>query len=403
MTAVKKSSDPMRDLTAIFGSGFSDEIALGVNGLETYQEALKFATDETSRAGSMNKEYASRSRTTANALILLKNAGARLGITIGNVLLPPIVKAAEMAVALISPVSTLAGEFPVLTRVVMTAGISLVALKVAAMGGMYAATILSDGWVYARNVVNFFRLSSLKATAAMVWQRGAAIALGVGSRVMAAGMKIAAAGQWLLNNAMAANPAGMAIRGAAALVGLMYHLYNTCEPVRAVFDSVFGFIGEKIGWAFGKLKTIYDWFTDADEAADTATEKIAKARAAGPAMPTAQTILPPMPAAGPALTPVMPEEWDASTSDPGSLSSMLGQMPDLGEGMGEDMGDLPADMSGPAGAGGGMTFNLSFPINGVADAEFGKRVISALESRRRDFETLIAEIVGEQRRLTYGQ
>ena len=70
------------------------------------------------------------------------------------------------------------------------------------------------------------------------------------------------------------------------------------------------------------------------------------------------------------------------------------------------MSSLPAGMPGLNGMSGGggvaVSASFSFNINGVPDAEFGKRVIAALGGRKSDFERLVSEIVHDQMRVAYG-
>lgn len=69
-----------------------------------------------------------------------------------------------------------------------------------------------------------------------------------------------AAAQWLLNAALSNNPVGWVVKGIALLAGAMATLYNTCEPVRAVFDAVFRGIGEAISWVWDKLNKLGSGF-----------------------------------------------------------------------------------------------------------------------------------------------
>lgn len=135
LEAVKRSKDPMRDLNAIMGEGFADEIAKLVNGVDHYKKALRLAGDEAAYAGSMQEEYNQRSKTTANAITLMKNAAARMGIVLGTTVLPGIAAVANISVKLLDPVSKLAANFPVVTKVVFGAAAALVSLKVAALAG----------------------------------------------------------------------------------------------------------------------------------------------------------------------------------------------------------------------------------------------------------------------------
>ncbi|MBM3364085.1 MAG: phage tail tape measure protein, partial [Betaproteobacteria bacterium] len=85
---VKNAPDLMGTLSDLFGMEYADDIAKLVGSMETYEKAVGLVADQTAYAGSMQKEYEARSATTANNLQLLKNQMNRLGITVGNALLP---------------------------------------------------------------------------------------------------------------------------------------------------------------------------------------------------------------------------------------------------------------------------------------------------------------------------
>lgn len=277
LEAVKRSKDPMRDLNAIMGEGFADEIAKLVNGVDHYKKALRLAGDEAAYAGSMQEEYNQRSKTTANAITLMKNAAARMGIVLGTTVLPGIAAVANISVKLLDPVSKLAANFPVVTKVVFGAAAALVSLKVAALAGAYAGTILSDGWLIARGIFNAVRPSVLANTAALqkqrvvtlytaaatrvkvVWEKAHALAVAMSNRqtalatlaqvrhrvvtlAVAAGTKVMAVAQWALNVAMTANPIGVVVVGLTALAGWFYTAY------------------EKAGSFTGALRVMWDQF-----------------------------------------------------------------------------------------------------------------------------------------------
>lgn len=372
----------------IFGLESFASIAPLVNDPAKLAKAFSLANSKEA-VGSQLREFETRSATTAGALDRLKTSTGVLGITVGSVLLPPLATAANTAVAVVKPVTALADRFPLVTKVVMMTAIALVALKVGALGGMYAATILSDGWTIARSVLTFFRPSVMLTNAALARHKVAAIAAAAGTKIMAVGSRMAAAGQWLLNAALSNNPIGWVVKAVAGLIAGLVYLYNTCEPVRAAFDAAFGWIGEKAAWVGSKLRAVGEWLGIVDEADDKADAKLAEAKTAGVAPTTAA--LPPMPAAAPkAWTP------DLSGMSPEATAAAF---PGMAGGMAGSMSS--SDMSALSGAS-APAFNLTFSLNGMPDADFGKRVIDGLKRRQGELESLIAGIVDEQRRLAYG-
>ncbi len=144
--------------------------------------------------------------------------------------------------------------------------------------------------------------SSLRQVAALTVSKAAMFA-------SAAATKVAAAGQWLLNAALTANPVGLAISAVAAVAAGMVYLYRTCEPVRAAFDAVFGWIGDKIGWAWEKLKSVGKFFGlgGGEDKSKEAEQGTAKAYAASPSA----SALPEL-----ADLPEMPEQPELAATTP---------------------------------------------------------------------------------------
>ncbi|WP_165174625.1 phage tail tape measure protein [Desulfovibrio sp. ZJ369] len=252
--------------------------------------------------GSQLREFETRSKTTRGALDRLKSSVGILGITVGSVLLPPLATAANTAVAVVKPITALAERFPLVTKAVMFTGIALVGLKVGALAGVYAATMISDGWTIARGALHSFRPSVIATNTALAWHRTVAVAAAAGTKIMAVGAKMAAAGTWLLNAALSNNPIGWVVKGVAGLIAGLVYLYNTCEPVRAAFDAAFTWIGDKVSWVVDKLRAVGEWLGIVDEADATADAKIAGAK-------TSRTAVEPSTVAAP-LLPAAPKEWN---------------------------------------------------------------------------------------------
>ncbi len=88
-------ADQMGTLVDLFGLEYADDVAVLAGSVETYEKSIR-ALKETGRdgkplfAGSMDKEFAARSATTANNVQLLKNQLMHLAISIGSVMLPAV-------------------------------------------------------------------------------------------------------------------------------------------------------------------------------------------------------------------------------------------------------------------------------------------------------------------------
>lgn len=137
----------LNTLGQLFGAEYSDNLGVLVGGLDQYQKALGLINQQSQFQGSMQKEFATRSATTANHLKLLSNLWDNLAINLGTVFLPLVNSAVSQISAFIEPLVTgikdFAKQYPVLTQfLVKFAGlgtvIGVVAFGLVAIGGLMA-------------------------------------------------------------------------------------------------------------------------------------------------------------------------------------------------------------------------------------------------------------------------
>lgn len=88
-------ADQMGTLVDLFGLEYADDVAVLAGSVETYEKSIRALKETGSNgkplfAGSMDKEFAARSATTANNVQLLKNQLMHLAISIGSVMLPAV-------------------------------------------------------------------------------------------------------------------------------------------------------------------------------------------------------------------------------------------------------------------------------------------------------------------------
>lgn len=387
LEAVKKlpKAQQLSLMQQIFGKESLGAIAPLLDSLDQVKKNLIISGDSAAYAGAMQAEFENRSRTTANALILAKNRVAELGVNVGSALLPPIVGLLEILGPLVSGVAEFAQQNRGLTTVVVGAAAALMALHVGGLAAAYAGASIAGGWARARLILNFFRLSTLRANAGLALHRGVLIATRTGTLAFAAASKIAALGVRLVSLAFSASPLGWVVRILMLISAGLVYLYNNCEPVRRVFDAVFSFIGGKIAWVWDKLMAVGNWLRSIGEKVGLVDEKVEEKKEARRDAVEAEA------AAASADTGPVPQAFD-----PGAVpATPAGGMPSLPAGM--------PGLNGMSGGGGvAVSASFSFNINGVSDAEFGKRVITALGGRKSDFERLVSEIVHDQMRLAYG-
>ena len=204
-------------LQALFGKESIGAISPLLTNLDNLKNNLNSVSDATKYAGSMQKEFEARNKTTANSLQLAKNNVAELGINIGSILLPGINKALETINPLIGKFSDFANENKALIGTVAAVGTGLVALKVSSLALGYAWTFVTGGALILQKTYLALRSSAiLAAVATKGW----------------------AAAQWLFNAAMTANPIGLVVAAIAGLIAAGVLLYQHWDEVKAKFFEV---------------------------------------------------------------------------------------------------------------------------------------------------------------------
>ena len=221
-------------LSNLFGKESLGAIAPLLSNLDGLKENFDKVSDATQYAGSMEGEFDTRSKTTANSLALMNNRLNASKIAIGQGLIPVITPAVEMLSSAIGVVSNLAQEHQTFIKAVgfATAAIGIFVGAVGAIG----------------SVVGAFETVYLFGQ----WARTAGVAT-----------KIWAGAQWLLNAAMGANPIGLVIAGVAALIAIGYVLYSNWEEISAFASSMWEgaktAVSDFATLAEQKIGEAYDW------------------------------------------------------------------------------------------------------------------------------------------------
>ncbi len=243
-------------LTDMFGTEFADDIALLVGGLDNYKKALTLVAKEQSYAGSMQKEFENRSKTTANQLQLLGNSLNQIGIALGSVVLPPLQTGAKYLAKLFNGVAKLNEEFPILGKAISYAAVGLGGFVVTSatlgyamsfvVGGLarakIATVLLSEAISFATIKTKALSLwsSVLKAkafgaaTANMAWSLSSR-ALGASLGFLGGSLKVVGRSVLWLGRAMLFNPIGLAI---TAIAGGAYLIYRYWEPIKSFFSNL---------------------------------------------------------------------------------------------------------------------------------------------------------------------
>ena len=251
---VKSAPDVMGTLADLFGAEYADDIAKLVGSLDTYKGALGLVAEETRYAGSMQAEYEARSATTANNLQLLKNQMSRLGITVGNALLPALNSLVGALMKPIEGLTALAERFPIVTQVVVGTVGAVLGLKVATIALGYA-------WTFVKGPILGAQVAFQSARAGLALLQVQAAATGTSAGILSIAWQRLQAGAWGLITpirsvalafwsmlpaigattvALLANPITWIVAGiGAAVAGLVLVIRKYWDPIAAYVGGVF--------------------------------------------------------------------------------------------------------------------------------------------------------------------
>ncbi|WP_236461781.1 phage tail tape measure protein, partial [Pseudomonas syringae] len=145
LTAVS-SVDPGKQsdvITQLFGAESLGAITPLLANLDVLRSNLAKVGEGVQNSGSIEKEFADNSQTTATAIKEMTNRVDRLGINIGSMFLPAMNEAMAVIGPMISQVAALAAEHPGVIKGVVGAAIAFGVLQVAVMAATGAARVLS--------------------------------------------------------------------------------------------------------------------------------------------------------------------------------------------------------------------------------------------------------------------
>lgn len=109
-----------------------------IGNIDLLRESLGLVAEERNYAGSAEAEYAERAKTTANNMQLLRNQTTRLGVSIGEVVLPPLNELLSKSQVFIDKMVTWTKAHPKLTKWLVISGVALGGMAVA--GGFLLTT-----------------------------------------------------------------------------------------------------------------------------------------------------------------------------------------------------------------------------------------------------------------------
>lgn len=164
-------ADQMGTLVDLFGLEYADDVAVLAGSVETYEKSIR-ALKETGRdgkplfAGSMDKEFAARSATTANNVQLLKNQLMHLAISIGSVMLPAVNSLVAGLKPWVDYFIRLSEAHPELVKNIYLGIAALVGFKAGSLVVRYGLSLLSSLFFGAAGKVLSFTTAVVRLKAA---------------------------------------------------------------------------------------------------------------------------------------------------------------------------------------------------------------------------------------------
>jgi phage tail tape measure protein, TP901 family len=246
----------MGALVDLFGLEYADDVAVLVGGLETYKKSideLKKTSKDGKPAfiGSMDKEFAARSATTANNWQIFKNSLTEIGITAGSVLLPALNQLMTTIRPIINSFADWASKNPEVVSALVHLAAGFAALKVGGLMFRFVGNELSGFMVS-------FRLA--KALLGVDWLATVIrFKSGIGALARIFGVVRTAAtllgsGLMTLGRFLLLSPIGIAL----SLLGVAaYMLYRNWDTVVAGAKALWQGLGVFVG---GVVNTIVSFF-----------------------------------------------------------------------------------------------------------------------------------------------
>lgn len=234
---------------------FGDEArALGpliANG-KLLGDTLDLIGDKTDYVGSAQKEFETRSKTSANSMQLFRNRVTDLAISVGDSLLPALNRVMDAVGPAITGISDLAQRFPTLTAGIIAATSAIIALRIALTALRFAGLFAFGGLLSAA--------IKLGPVASALSAMGAAVAAISAPALFAIGAAIgvvASAGLWLYRNwdRVTSTLAGVARAIGEELKPAFEFLKPVLDPIAAGLSA----IGEAGAAIMSKLSGLGDW------------------------------------------------------------------------------------------------------------------------------------------------
>ena len=204
-------------LSQLFGTEYSDDIALLVGSLGEYEKALGLVADKGQVVGAMQKEVANAMSTSEAQIAKAKQEIINVAIEVGEKLLPLVSLLASTTGSVASAIGAITEEFPVLTQLAALFAAGAVAVK-----AYEAAVRLTGGAVSASFATQRVGIEATKASI---------LSTTVAARELGIALKSAATGNGFGNGAAAAGSLAQNLKTAASNAGLLFAAFEVGHGV----------------------------------------------------------------------------------------------------------------------------------------------------------------------------
>ena len=242
-------------LKDLFGKESIGAIAPLLSNLDALKDNFDKVADSSNYAGSMQKEFEEKCKTTEFGVKMVRNAATKLSVILGASLLPAIGSMAEGLTGVVSAVTNFVTKYPAVGTAIYGIALGFTAI-------MTAVSIARVAIFAGQQAVTAFRIAQSLFNATLIAGRAV-----MGTMTLA---------QWALNAAMTANPIGLVIAGIAALIAVGVVLYNYWDEISAFFAAMWEspgaailiFLTGPVGWLIAagiwvvqNWETVKQWFT----------------------------------------------------------------------------------------------------------------------------------------------
>ena len=220
-------------LSQLFGTEYSDDIALLVGSLGEYEKALGLVNDQSQIQGAMQKEAAAALNTTEGQINKAKAAVSNMAGELGNALLPVLKITASTVETVATAISDFTKDFPVLSKLAIYFAAARVAMEaysaVVRLGGATALkSLVSQKAAVDALTVSYGKAGLAAKEYGMSAAAGAAQSRGLSG--LASGLS-AVASRWGLIGTLA-------VTAGEALGSFIQDLYEHIPGLRGIFDEI---------------------------------------------------------------------------------------------------------------------------------------------------------------------